>query len=67
LNEKAENDQQFDQVNLIDDGDDIELPSRKETERALKYLNCNKTDSLDMDRRAAEKWWPELCRMSYIK
>jgi hypothetical protein len=41
LNEGEERDQPPDQVDLRDDGVDIDLPSREEIESALKYLKYN--------------------------
>jgi hypothetical protein len=52
LNEREECDQQSDQVELRDDGVDMDLPSREEIESALKYLKNNKaagTDSIAAD------------------
>jgi hypothetical protein len=42
LKEREERDQPPDQVDLRDDGVDINMPSREEIESALKYLKNNK-------------------------
>jgi hypothetical protein len=47
LNEGPESEQPARPVDLRDDGDDIDLPSREEIEGALKYLNNNKAASRD--------------------
>jgi hypothetical protein len=61
LNEGSESYQPTRPVDLKDDGVDIDLPSRKEIEGALKYLKNNKaagTDFFAMDLI----WW-----MHYMK
>jgi hypothetical protein len=47
LNEGSKSEQPTSPVNLRDDGDDIDLPSHSEIERALKYLNNNKAADPD--------------------
>jgi hypothetical protein len=47
LNEGEERDQPPDQVDLRDDGVDIDLPSPEEIESALKYLKNNKVAGAD--------------------
>jgi hypothetical protein len=47
LNEGSESKQPTRQVDLRDDGVDIDLPSREEIEGALKYLKNNKADGAD--------------------
>jgi hypothetical protein len=47
LNEGSESEQPTRPVNLRDDGVDIDLPSREEIERALKYLKNNKAAGAD--------------------
>jgi hypothetical protein len=47
LNEGSESEQPTRPVNLRDDGVDIDLPSRKEIEGALKYLKNNKAAGVD--------------------
>jgi hypothetical protein len=42
LNESSISEQPTRPVDLKDDGVDIDLPSREEIERALKYLKINK-------------------------
>jgi hypothetical protein len=42
LNEREERDQPLEQVDLRDDGVDIDLPSREKIKSALKYLKKNK-------------------------
>jgi hypothetical protein len=47
LNEGSESEQPTRLVDLRDDGVDIDLPSREEKERALKYLKNNKAAGVD--------------------
>jgi hypothetical protein len=47
LNEGSETEQPTRPVDLRDDGVDIDLPSREEIERALKYLKNNKSAGAD--------------------
>jgi hypothetical protein len=47
LNEGSESEQPTRLVDLRDDGVDIDLPSREEIERALKYLKNNKAAGVD--------------------
>jgi hypothetical protein len=47
LNEGSESEQLTRPVNLRDDGVDIDLPSRKEIEGALKYLKNSKVAGVD--------------------
>jgi hypothetical protein len=47
LNEGSESEQQTRPVDLRDDGVDIDLPSRGEIERALKYLKNKKAAGAD--------------------
>jgi hypothetical protein len=47
LNEGTESEQPTRPVDLRDDGVVIDLPSREELERALKYLKNNKVASAD--------------------
>jgi hypothetical protein len=47
LNEGSESEQPTRPVDLRDDGVDIDLPSRKEIEEALKYLKNNKAAGAD--------------------
>ena len=47
LNDGAEHGQPPDQVDLADDGVEIDLPSRDEVEEALKYLKNNKAAGSD--------------------
>jgi hypothetical protein len=44
LNDGSKSEQPTRPVDLRDDGVDIDLPSREEIERALKYLKNNKAD-----------------------
>ena len=56
LNDGAENNQPPNQVELQDDGVEIDLPSREEIEGALKYLKNNKaagSDSISAEPAAA--------------
>jgi hypothetical protein len=46
LNEEDERDQPPDQVDLRDDGVEIDLQSPEEIKSALKYLKNNKADSI---------------------
>jgi hypothetical protein len=48
LNEGSGSEQPTRPVDSKDDGVDIDLPSREETERALKYLKNNKAASADV-------------------
>jgi hypothetical protein len=47
LNEGSESEQPTHPVDLRDDGGDIDFPSRKEIEGALKYLKNNKGAGMD--------------------
>jgi hypothetical protein len=47
LNEGSKSEQPTRQVNLRDDGVDIDLPSREEIEETLKYLKKNKAAGVD--------------------
>jgi hypothetical protein len=47
LNEGSESEQPTRPVDLRDDGVDIDLPSREQTDRALKYLKNNKAAGTD--------------------
>jgi hypothetical protein len=54
LNESPKSEQPTRPVDLRDDGNDIDFPSREETEGVLKYLKNNKAASADSI--AAERW-----------
>jgi hypothetical protein len=58
LNEGSASEQPTRSVELRDDGVDIDLPSREEIERALKYLKNNKATGADsIAAELLKKWW----------